>query len=87
MAVSGMVAAILLATLVVVPAPYAIQSAGPTFDVFDGDDIGTTLVTIDGATTYPPSGELRLTTISLATTSGSPASLGLVVRAWLDPGS
>ena len=85
MAVSGMVAAILLAVLVVVPAPYVIESAGPTFDVFDGDDIGTTLVTIDGATTYPPSGQLRLTTISVVRTSDSPGSLGPVVRAWLDP--
>jgi PDZ domain-containing protein len=85
MAVSGMVAAILLAVLVIVPAPYVIEAAGPTFDVFYGDDVGTTLVTIDGATTYPPSGQLRLTTIALSRTSDSPGSLGPVVRAWLDP--
>jgi PDZ domain-containing protein len=83
--VSGMIAAILLAVLVVVPAPYVIESSGPTFDVFDGDDIGTTLVTIEGATTYPPSGELRLTTIAKTRASDTPASLGSVVRAWLDP--
>jgi PDZ domain-containing protein len=85
MSVSGMMAAILLAVLVVVPAPYVIESAGPTFDVFDGDDIGTTLVTIEGAATYAPSGELRLTTVSVTRTSDTPASLGSVVRAWLDP--
>ncbi len=87
MSVSGMLAAILLAVLVVVPVPYVIERAGPTYDVFDGDAAGSTLVTIEGATTYAPSGQLRLTTVAVARSSSTPFSLGPVVRAWLDPES
>lgn len=87
MSVSGMLAAILLGVLVVVPAPYLIERAGPTYDVFDGDAAGSTLVTIEGATTYPPSGQLRLTTVAVSRSASTPFSLGPVVRAWLDPES
>ena len=87
MALSGMVSALLVALLVVLPAPFMIETAGPTFDVFDGELEGTTLVTVDGATTYASSGELRLTTVAVSHTSDTPFSLGPVVRAWLDPAS
>ncbi|HEX7589545.1 MAG TPA: S16 family serine protease [Demequinaceae bacterium] len=87
MALSGMVSALLIAVLVVLPAPFMIESAGPTFDVFDGKVEGTTLITIDGATTYPSSGQLRLTTVAVSRTSGTLFSLGPVVRAWLNPAS
>lgn len=85
MALSGMVSALLIAVLVVLPAPFMIESAGPTFDVFDGKVKGTTLITVDGATIYPSSGELRLTTVAVSHTSETRFSLGPVVRAWLDP--
>ncbi len=87
MALSGMVSALLIAVLVVLPAPFMIESAGPTFDVFDGKVAGTTLITVEGATTYPASGQLRLTTVAVSRTSGTLFSLGPVVRAWLDPAS
>ena len=87
MALSGMVSALLIAVLVVLPAPFMIESAGPTYDVFDGKVAGTTLITVDGATTYPASGQLRLTTVAVSRTSGTLFSLGPVVRAWLDPAS
>lgn len=87
MALSGMTSALLIALLVVLPAPFMIETAGPTFDVFDGEVEGTTLVTVDGATTYASSGELRLTTVAVSHTSDTPFSLGPVVRAWLDPAS
>ena len=87
MALSGMASALLIALLVVLPAPFMIETAGPTFDVFDGEIEGTTLVTVDGATTYASSGELRLTTVAVSHTSDTPFSLGPVVRAWLDPAS
>lgn len=87
MALSGTVSALLVAVLVVLPAPFMIESAGPTFDVFDGKVAGTTLITVDGATTYASSGQLRLTTVAVSRTSGTLFSLGPVVRAWLDPAS
>jgi PDZ domain-containing protein len=82
-----MVAALLAAVLVVLPVPFTIERAGPTYDVFGGKVAGTTLITVDGAKTYPPSGQLRLTTVEISRTSKSTFSLGPVVRAWLDPGS
>jgi PDZ domain-containing protein len=68
MALSGMASALLIAVLVVLPAPFTIESAGPTFDVFDGKVEGATLITVDGATTYPSSGQLRLTTVAVRDT-------------------
>ena len=85
MALSGMASALLIAGLVVLPAPFMIETAGPTFDTFDGKVEGTTLVTVEGAKTYPASGSLRLTTVAVSQTTDTPFSLGPVVRAWLDP--
>ncbi len=86
-ALSGMVASLVLAVLVVLPSPYMIEGAGPTFDAFSTDDAGNTLVSIDGVATYEPSGQLRLTTVAVSHASSTPFSLGSVVRAWLDPGA
>ena len=87
LALSGMVSALLVAVLVVLPAPFMIEGAGPTFDAFGGKVAGTTLVTVDGAKTYPASGQLRLTTVAVSRTGDTPFSFGPVVRAWLDPAS
>ncbi|OJV82224.1 MAG: signal protein PDZ [Cellulomonas sp. 73-92] len=79
----GMLAtSLLLAGLVVLPAPYAVQMPGPTADVL-GEQNGTPLITIKGATTYPTTGQLRLTTVSATGTPGFPSSVANVVRAWL----
>ena len=70
------------------PAPYVIDHPGPTFDTLgsvetSGGDVS--LISISGAPTYEPSGELRLTTV---TRSGNPENLPGwldVVTGWLDP--
>lgn len=72
---------LLLAALVVLPAPVAVQMPGPTADVL-GQRNGTPLITISGAPTYPTSGQLRLTTVSATGTPGFPSSVAGVLRGW-----
>ena len=82
----GMLAsALLLAGLVVLPAPYAVEMPGPTTDVLGTQD-GTPLITISGAPTYPSTGQLRLTTISATGTPDYPSSVANVLRGWLSGG-
>jgi PDZ domain-containing protein len=85
MLAGGMLAtSLLLAGLVVLPAPYAVEMPGPTADVL-GEQNDTPLITISGATTYPTTGQLRLTTVSATGTPGYPSSVANVVRGWLSP--
>ena len=82
LAVTGLGASVLIAIMSVVPAPFAIGGPGPTFDTLSEID-GVPLVSIEGAPTYDASGELRLTTVSVARGSSSPFTLGRVIRGWL----
>ncbi|TQL03538.1 PDZ domain-containing protein [Cellulomonas sp. SLBN-39] len=77
-----LVTSALAAVLVVVPAPYAVTSPGPTRDVL-GEVDGTPLIAVDGATTYPSTGELRLTTISSTGGPGYPSSVLDTLRGWV----
>ena len=74
--------------LALLPAPYVIDNPGPTYDTL-GSVSSTAgeiaLIEISGASTYPTTGELRLTTV---TRSGNPDSLPGwmdVVMGWFDP--
>ncbi|MCR6712702.1 MAG: PDZ domain-containing protein [Demequina sp.] len=62
-------------------AAFAIGGPGPTFDTL-GEKDGKPLVSIDGAPTYDSSGELRLTTVSVADAGGTPFTMGRVLSAW-----
>lgn len=77
-----LVTSALAAVLVVVPAPYAVTSPGPTRDVL-GEVDGTPLIAVEGATTYPSTGELRLTTISSTGGPGYPSSVLDTLRGWV----
>ncbi|WP_338403761.1 YlbL family protein [Cellulosimicrobium arenosum] len=81
--VSLLATTLLLAGLAVLPAPYAIRSPGPTEDTLGQED-GTPLISITGAQTYDSTGELRLTTVSVAGGPGYPVGLVQVVRDWFD---
>ncbi|GCE78444.1 YlbL family protein [Cellulomonas biazotea] len=72
----------LLAVLVVVPTPYAVNSPGPTRDVL-GEHDGTPLIQVSGAPTYDSTGELRLTTVSSTGGPGYPSSILGVLSGWL----
>lgn len=77
--------AVLLVAGVVLPAPFVVESAGPTFNTV-GQHRGHQLVRIEGAKTYPSQGRLDLTTVYVA---GGPSGRVNSVNAllgWLDPG-
>ncbi|GIG41690.1 YlbL family protein [Cellulomonas phragmiteti] len=83
----GMLAAsVLVGVLAVMPAPYAVNGPGPTRDVL-GEVDGEPLIEVEGAPTYPSTGELRLTTISGVGGPGYPAYALNVLRGWISPSS
>lgn len=84
LSVGMLVTALLLAVLVVMPVPYAVNSPGPTRDVL-GEHDGTPLIQISGAETYDSTGELRLTTVSGTGGPGFPSSAVGVLQGWLSP--
>lgn len=84
LSVGMLVTALLLAVLVVLPVPYAVNSPGPTRDVL-GEHDGTPLIQISGAETYDSTGELRLTTVSGTGGPGFPSSAVGVLQGWLSP--
>ena len=83
MSIATVATALLLATASVVRVPYAVLSPGPTRDTL-GEHDGTPLISIVDAPSYPGSGELRLTTVSVAGGERNPLQVLDVLTAWLD---
>ncbi|MFD1507490.1 PDZ domain-containing protein [Georgenia yuyongxinii] len=80
--VAGGLLTLLLLVAVLVPLPYAIQRPGPTVNTL-GEVDGEPLITVEGAETYPTSGELRLTTVSVAGGPGFEVTAVDVLAGWL----
>lgn len=84
--VASVVVGVLLAGLVVtaafLPVPYVTMSPGPTVDVFAAGEDGS-VVSVEGARTYPTRGELRVTTVSV-TSPGQDLALVDALAAWFD---
>ncbi|MDD9206298.1 signal protein PDZ [Georgenia sp. 10Sc9-8] len=79
---AGAVLVLLVLALLLVPLPYAVWRPGPTVDTLsEVDDVP--LIEVAEATTYPTSGELRLTTISTLGGPGYPVTAVDVLGAWL----
>lgn len=74
--------AVLLVVLLLMPVPYAVYSPGPTLDTLGTHD-DQALITVDGAPTYDPTGELRLTTVSTTGGPGYPSSVLGVLAGWV----
>ncbi|WP_156726684.1 S16 family serine protease [Streptomyces apocyni] len=70
----------LLATAGLAPLPFAVAQPGATADVL-GENNGDPVITISGAPTREPSGELRMTTI-LATGPDARIDFGDVLDGW-----
>lgn len=69
------------------PAPYAVQSPGPTINTL-GEYQDITLISIDGAETYPDTEtQLRLTTVVAAGGPGYPVNVPQAIRGWWLPTS
>lgn len=87
--VSMLVTAVVAAVLLVLPTPYAVRTPGPTEDTLGVQDQGAgqsatelPLIAISGAETYPASGELRLTTVSVYGGPGGDVLIGDVLWGW-----
>jgi len=79
----ALVATLLLLTVMVfVRVPYAVSSPGPTRNTL-GEVDGEPLIQVDGTRTYPSTGELRLTTVSVAGGPGYPVTLPQAIGGWL----
>lgn len=71
------------------PAPYVVESPGPTFDTLGdvpdstGDEVP--LIDIPDETTYPTDGELDMLTVYLTGSRENPLTWLDIARAWLDP--
>ncbi|GAB3533039.1 PDZ domain-containing protein [Arthrobacter tecti] len=81
---SGLLAAGLGVAAVALPAPYVIESPGPTFNTIGQID-SEPLISVDGRETYPTSGGLDLTTVFVSGSPGQPVSIFDAFRAWADP--
>jgi PDZ domain-containing protein len=89
MVVSLLVTAVLAGILMTMPTPYAIRTPGPTEDTLGAQEAGegqsateVPLIEISGAETFPASGELRLTTVSVYGGPGGDVLLGDVRWGW-----
>ncbi|MDQ3402960.1 MAG: PDZ domain-containing protein [Actinomycetota bacterium] len=61
---SGVLAVVFVLVGLLVPVPYVSLGPGPTYDTL-GDVDGVPIVKVDGEQTYPTSGQLRMTTVSV----------------------
>lgn len=84
MSVSGLLALGIGAAAVLLPAPYVIESPGPTFNTI-GESNQEPLITVEGHETYPTDGALDLTTVFVAGGPGQQISIFDAFRAWADP--
>ncbi len=73
----------LVAVAAFLPVPYVTMSPGPTVNVL-GSSQDKPIIDVRGARTYPTSGDLRLTTVSV-TNPNRRIGLAETLKAWLDP--
>lgn len=84
MAVSGVLALLLGLLAVVLPAPYVVESAGPTLNTL-GSENGKQIISISGHQSYPAKGQLDLVTVYLNGGPQNQLNLFEAYRSWLDP--
>lgn len=84
MAVSGGIAVVLCAAAVLLPSPYIIESPGPAFNTI-GEVNGQPLIQVDGRPSYPPEGELDLTTVFVRGGPNGQVNVFDVFQAWANP--
>lgn len=73
-----------LAAAALLPVPFLRITAGPTFDVL-GEVDGEPVLNVEGARTYPTSGQLDMTTVSEFGGVGGDVLLAQAVWSWLNP--
>ncbi|MGQ4543751.1 YlbL family protein [Dermabacteraceae bacterium P13088] len=78
------VLAVLLLLAFITPLPYVIEYPGPAVNTI-GEVEGKPVISIEGHPSYPTSGQLDLTTVSIAGAPGHSVYAGDVLRGWFDP--
>ena len=86
LSVGALATSVLVGLLAIIPAPYAVNGPGPTRNVL-GEVDGAPLIEVEGAPTYPSTGELLLTTISGIGGPGYRAYLLNVLEGWASSSS
>ena len=81
---AGFVTVALVAAAFLMPVKYAVLRPGPALNTL-GKENGKDLIAIEGRASYPTSGALDLTTVSVFGGPGSHVELYQVVEGWLDP--
>jgi PDZ domain-containing protein len=81
---SGIAAGLLGLTALALPAPYVVESPGPTFNTI-GELKNKPLIQVPDRTTYPASGELDMTTVYVSGGPNAPVTIFEVLAGWLDP--
>ncbi|MFC7406259.1 PDZ domain-containing protein [Georgenia alba] len=79
--VSGGLLAVSLLLAMLLPVPYAVQRPGPTVNTL-GEHEGEPLIEVTDEETYPTSGDLRLTTVSVVGGPGYPVTSFDVLLGW-----
>ncbi|QEU12247.1 PDZ domain-containing protein [Dermabacter vaginalis] len=74
---------VLTAVAAVLPAPYVVESPGPSLNVL-GEYEGKDIVSVENRADGPSDGELRMTTVSVQGSPGYDIPLAGVMTAWFD---
>jgi Lon-like protease len=85
--VSGFGAVLLASLAALLPVRFAVLHPGPVLNTLGKSDNGQPLIAITGRKTYPTSGQLDLTTVSVAGQPDRSVTLVQMVHGWLDRAS
>jgi PDZ domain-containing protein len=81
--VSAVLFVVLAAVIALVPVPYVTWSPGTTYDLFARTAQGEDTIKISGADTFPTTGQLRMTTVSVTAPSSSLSLPEVLFSYWL----
>lgn len=81
--VSAVLFVVLAAVIALVPVPYVTWSPGATYDLFAPQAGGEDAIRIAGTETFPTSGQLRMTTVSVTSPGGSLSLPEVLFSYWL----
>lgn len=86
MVVSGVIAVVLMVAALFLPAPYVVESPGPTFNTLGKTDQGR-VIQVEEHPAYPATGHLNLTTVYVTGGPGprNNVSIFQAFEAWADP--
>ncbi|HET7414534.1 MAG TPA: S16 family serine protease [Arthrobacter sp.] len=86
MVVSGVIAVVLVVAALFLPAPYVVESPGPTFNTLGKTEQGP-VIQVEEHQTYPATGHLNLTTVYVTGGPGprNNVSIFQAFEAWADP--